>query len=348
MKIIGIIFVFSFLIINQQLHYDAENWVKGNSLPGDWRPFSENSPWNKEIRKNAQTHPKNYLIMRSMVSFAKHIRFANKYLIPIWVVDYNNADKIKIKSKRIYDEWDKNNDHISDIPIPLDKDMWSEPTNDGHISIVDIEENKAWELSKYYVGNIDSVTNLPRATTFNVWKLNGSGVGLPNDGNKWQTRGGRGSGFPNIAGVIRPEEIANGEIRHALVFTYPKIRKLPSNMRIFLYPAVRSDGNDIGEQYPVMGMLFQLDPSLNNTDFDKMGLTNEAKIIARALQKYGMYLGDKGGAFALMPQLLGPSEEKNRRKWDTLFPGLYESIKNIPTASFRIVYTGEPTIRGKK
>ena len=51
-------------------------------------------------------------------------------------------------------------------------------------------------------------------------------------------------------------------------------------------------------------MRFQLDPNLTDTDFDNWGLSREGKIIARAMQRYGLYNGDNSGAMALQAALL--------------------------------------------
>jgi hypothetical protein len=97
------------------------------------------------------------------------------------------------------------------------------------------------------------------------------------------------------------------------------------------------------------GMLFQLDPSLTEADFDAWGLTPEAKIVARALQKYGMYDGDNGGALALQFQLLDSDPEVHAEKLDAMFPGFRRAIQRIPSDRFRVIDTGhEPTLGGGK
>jgi hypothetical protein len=92
-------------------------------------------------------------------------------------------------------------------------------------------------------------------------------------------------------------------------------------------------------------MRFQLDPSLSEKDFDAWGLNREGRTLARALQKYGMLLGDNGGAMALQVQLLAPTPEKHYQMWEKLFPGFYKNIERIPTDKLRVVYTGEPILK---
>lgn len=334
--------LFIFLLTQGALTQGVSSALEQGSLPGNWRPFSEDSPWNKPIPHDAKTHPESAMIMKTIVSEAKNIRLAKIYAIPVWVVNSKTTKLTKVRSTKIFDTWDKNRAGISDVAIPVTREMWGEPTDDGHICIVDPEAGLSWEMSSYWWRKDDDT---PRSTTFNIWNLKGTGVGNPKDSKRWYLIGGRGSGFPLIAGLIRPEEITHGEIRHAMVFTFTKNRKPGTGDAIFIAPAARSDGQSKGVEYPVEGMRFQLDPSLTEKDFDSWGLNKEGKIVARALQKYGMYLGDNGGAMAVQAQLLAPDENENQEKWSNLFPGFYRNIEKIPTDRFRVVYTGEPVIK---
>jgi len=185
----------------------------------------------------------------------------------------------------------------------------------------------------------------PTCSTFNVWDLSGNGHGDSNEGQRWKARGGRGSGFPEIAGLFRPEELAEGEIRHALVFSYPENRMAADSSKVFLSPACRSDGQFVGSSYPIEGMRLQLSPSVTESDFDTWGLNREGKILARALQKYGMFLGDNGGAMGVYPQLLDPDATANQAAWEAQFPGLFRNVDKIPSNRFRVIYTGPATTK---
>jgi hypothetical protein len=227
------------------------------------------------------------------------------------------------------------------VGVPIAPEMWGEATGDGHLSVIDPFKMTAWEFSKF-----QSAPNggMPSCTTFNIWDLRGPGV-ADSSGKRWLTRGGRGSGFPEIAGLLRPEELKENEIRHALVFTFSKNRRSDDDRHIFMPPAARSDGKHIGSQYPIEGMRFQLNPALTEKDFDTWGLNREGKLVARALQKYGMFDGDNGGAMKVQVQLLAPSAEENVKAWEAIFPGFYANIEKIPTDQFRVVYTSSPIVK---
>ena len=318
----------------------SKQGIIGNSLPGTYRPFSDDSPWNKPIPKNNPTHPDSQKIIAFVVSQAKNIRLTKAYTIPVWVVNSKNIPHVKMRSDVIFDTWDKDRDGWSDVGVPLTESMYPEPSPEHHLCIVDPLKNTAWEFG-YYTRLEDGT---PKCSTFNIWDLTGSGVGNPFEGRRWRARGGRASGFPLIAGLLRPEELAAGEIRHALAFGFVQNRGDKNDVyQTFIYPpACRSDGKFEGSQYPIEGMRFQLDPSLGEKDFDAWGLNREGKIVARALQKYGMFLGDSGPTMVLWPQLLGPSKEENLKRWEELYPGFYSNVEKIPTSKFRVLYTGEP------
>jgi len=317
--------------------------IIGMSLPGTWRPYSESSLWNTPIPENATIHPDSDKIVSTLKSEAETVRFISVYSSPIWVVNSKKMHGLRVKSSRIFDVWDKDQDGWTDDKVPISPKMWGEPTEDGHIIIVDPMLMQAWEMSSFKWDH-SGKEPVPTCTTFNIWDLKGPGFAQPFEGKRWKQRGGRGSGFPVLAGIIRPEEIDAGEIRHALVFMFSQNRQGGDDKELFVAPpAVRSDGEFQGEQYPIEGMRFQLNPELTDADFDKWGLTKEAKVVARALQRYGMFLGDNGGAMSIGVQLMAPDEQGQLQYWDKLFPNLYRSIKKIPTDQFKLISTVLPT-----
>ena len=306
-------------------------------LPANWRPFSDNSPWNTPVASDASVHPSSAAIITNMNHAASNIRFGNSYLSPLWVVAYDGLDLYPVQSTYPFDIWDNNNDCLVDIFIPLTKEMWGEQTPDGHIIIIDTLYKLSWEMSRYK----GIVNDTARCSTFNVWDLSGSGTGNPNEGARWNQRGGRGSGFPIIAGLIRPEEIKAGEIHHALTFTFDRVKQDD-----IYHPGCRSDGFVSDADAPAEGMLFQLNPKLTDRDFISWGLSEGAIVVARALQVYGMYLCDSGGDMALQLQLLDKDADEHRKRWDKVSPGLYKTIIKIPTDEFRLIDTGKPVSGG--
>jgi hypothetical protein len=102
------------------------------------------------------------------------------------------------------------------------------------------------------------------------------------------------SGFANIAGTIMPDEVNAGQIDHALAFTMNAVKTGGA-----VSPATSSDGRSSLPGAIPEGARVQLDPNL---DLNSLGLNAWQKTVARALQVYGMFLVDTGGAFALRAQ----------------------------------------------
>jgi hypothetical protein len=99
----------------------------------------------------------------------------------------------------------------------------------------------------------------------------------------------RGAGVPYLAGLIRPWEIAEGRIEHALAFAY-----LLARLERCVWPASKTDGDDDRADAIPQGARLRLDPGV---DVDGIpGLDAAGRVIARALQEYGMILIDNSGS----------------------------------------------------
>lgn len=96
------------------------------------------------------------------------------------------------------------------------------------------------------------------------------------------------AGFPVLPGLVRYEEVAAGEIRHALRFTAPQTRKA------HVWPARHNASKLIDKRYPPMGQRFRL-----RSDYNIETFSAEAQVILKALKQYGMFLADNGSPWFL-------------------------------------------------
>jgi hypothetical protein len=94
------------------------------------------------------------------------------------------------------------------------------------------------------------------------------------------------AGLPIWPGLVRYDEIAAGEIRHAIRFT------VPQTQRAYVWPARHYASSLTDPKYPPMGARFRL-----RANFDISGFSATNQIILRALKKYGMMLADNGSAW---------------------------------------------------
>lgn len=91
------------------------------------------------------------------------------------------------------------------------------------------------------------------------------------------------AGLPILPGLARFDEVAHGQIAHALRFTASRTR------RAYVYPArhYASSRNDLS--LPPMGLRVRLKAGV-----DVSRLPYQARVVAIALKRYGMILADNG------------------------------------------------------
>lgn len=102
-----------------------------------------------------------------------------------------------------------------------------------------------------------------------------------------------GSGVSSLAGVVRLDEIAAGAIPHALVFA-SDLACGPTDTGPFRWPATTTDGARTAQPCLPEGARVQLDPSSDLGAI--LGIGPGELAVGRALQTYGAYLTDTGGA----------------------------------------------------
>ncbi|MBA3500487.1 MAG: hypothetical protein M4D80_01315 [Myxococcota bacterium] len=113
------------------------------------------------------------------------------------------------------------------------------------------------------------------------------------------------AGFPIAPLLFTADEVAAGEIKHAIRFILPNNRI----RRGYVRPATHGTQTTGGASAPPYGVHFRL-----RADYPVDSLPSSgARVVARALQKYGMYHAD-GGNIALTAQ----SDRYTTAKWDGL------------------------------
>lgn len=178
------------------------------------------------------------------------------------------------------------------IPIPYGTQV--PPGSDGHLVVIDPHYGKAFSL---WQAHYDDGTDTWSASYGGLSEIGGDG------------RDGVGSAtatnLSRYAGVITLNEIAAGEIPHALFVASNMCRpgdgwvspSEPGGTPPFRYPATKSDGRNLTsipvEHTVVEGSRLQLDPSI---DLEAIpGILPIELTIGRAWQRYGAYVGDQGG-----------------------------------------------------
>jgi hypothetical protein len=139
--------------------------------------------------------------------------------------------------------------------------------------------------------------------------------------------GGVAAGFAILGGAVRPEEIAQGHIDHALAFTTPYTRS-----GFIACPATSSDGKQNDPSAMPEGARIQLDPAFN---VDAQPWPRWQKVIAHALQRYGAYLSDTGGSLAIRAT---SNLNRGYDAWGLAgVSGITPSLANLPWSRFRVL-----------
>ncbi|MDI1475141.1 hypothetical protein [Polyangium sp. y55x31] len=137
-------------------------------------------------------------------------------------------------------------------------------------------------------------------------------------------------GFPISAMLFSADEVAAGSIDHAIRFILPNAR-IRDN--VYVHPGTHSTGpTSGGPNAPPYGVRFRL-----RADYPLDTLPTEgARVIARGLQKYGMFLADAGN-IALTAQ----SDRFTTHKWEEVGVDSY-ALADIQPTDFEVVDMGDP------
>lgn len=132
------------------------------------------------------------------------------------------------------------------------------------------------------------------------------------------------AGFPITPLLFTADEVAAGEINHAIRFILPNNRV---RQRTFVRPATHGTNTSGGPDAPPYGVHFRL-----RADYPLDTLPNDgARVVARALQKYGMYHAD-GGNIALTAQ----SDRHTTAKWEGLLSS--RDLAGLDVEDFEVIH----------
>ena len=238
--------------------------------PAGGRPFLPTSAFNTAIPIGPALDPRS----RAMVSWLsgdRHPGIANldRYGVPVWNAD-SSTPRHTVDCLR---DWGVCTLEQERVPIP--DGAVPSPGSDGAMVVIDWSTRRSYEFYE------------ARKRTSGGWVTAWGGV-EPLDGPG--TPGAAvGAGISRLAGVVRTFEMAQGRIDHALVFSTDNACR-----DVFRHPASKTDGLSLRPDCIPEGARVQLDPMI---DVDALpGLTKGERIVARALQTYGAFAIDNGGA----------------------------------------------------
>jgi hypothetical protein len=196
-------------------------------------------------------------------------------------------------------------------PYPFGPDTTIEGGSDRHALMIDRDTCTLYELfaARWNGGS-------PAA---------GSGAVFDLDSNRLRPAGwtsADAAGLPILPGLVRWDEVQAGEIDHAIRFT------VACTSRRYVWPA-RHQAGQPDRRCPPMGARFRL-----KRGFDLSGYGAGARVVLRAMQRYGMIVADNGSDWYFQGTVDG--------RWTNR---LLDQLKRVPAGAFVAVDTRRCRVR---
>jgi hypothetical protein len=237
--------------------------------------FPANNPWNQRVDRLPVAKNSAKLIASIGLNDPVHPDFGSGLYngepigIPYTVVS-SSTRKVPV-SFQYASESDKG-------PYPLPRGVPIEggygSTGDRHVIVVDRSTCTDYELFAAYPHDAGNQWTAGSGAIFNLRSNHLRPAG-------WTSADA--AGLPILPGLARYDEVAAGQIDHALRFT------APCTAARYVYPARHEASTCHGPNLPPMGLRVRLKPSVNISR-----LPYQARVVAEALKRYGMILADNG------------------------------------------------------
>ena len=197
-------------------------------------------------------------------------------------------------------------------PIPLDTPIEGGPDSDGDRHVLAVQEGTC---KLYELGNAYPRDGYWEASGGAIWDLS-TGLRPPHVQPGWTSVDA--AGLPVLPGLVRYDEVAAGEIRHAVRFTVVR------SQRAYIAPASHWASSITDQNVPPMGLRLRM-----KAGYDLSKFTGQSLVIATALKRYGMIVADNGSNW----YITGAADPR----WDD---DDLNQLKRIPGSAFEAVQTG--------
>jgi len=270
---------------------------------GGCQVFPADNAWNQVVT-SMPVHPNSDAIIANIQAHGQTTIKADfgsntQYGIPFVVVPAGQA-RVPIHYTAYGDESDPG-------PFPIPTSAPIEGGNDHHVLVVQQGSCMLYEL--YHSVRAGSGWNADSGAMFDL------------NSNALRPRGWTSAdqgGLPILAGLTRFDEVAAGEINHALRVTFDHTQNG------FILPAHHVGGVSDANA-PPMGLRLRL-----RADFDISRYTGQARVILNALRRYGLIVADTGSNWFISGATDSRWNDSDLRQ-----------LTNVSGTAFEVVYTGD-------
>jgi len=249
----------------------------GASLNG-FRPFPAGNAWNQNISAAAADPNSDSYINFIGATIPLHPDFGSgEYQGSFMGIPYSIVDSSEAPVNILFNAYGDESDP-GPMPIPANANIEGYPNpgnGDRHVLVLDNNNCWLYELFGSSV-NTDGSWNAASAA---VWDL----LDYTQRPLTWTSADA--AGLPIFPGLVRYDEVASGQIAHAIRFT------LEDSVAAFVPPATHWAANSTAQFAAPMGMRLRLKSSF---DISSFSATNQ--VILTALKQYGMIMADNGSS----------------------------------------------------
>jgi hypothetical protein len=275
----------------------AESSGAPSEPPAPFRFFSPTSFWNEAVPTGAPLDPSSAAVMGAFDKEVATTEQENKntpgilttaWSVPIYTVPADQPNvKVTLEGSsskvKLQMAWDA---------VPLPPGAQPAAGTDKHLVVWQPSTDRLWEFWRLektedgwqaaHGGAIEKASSNSGAYNSEAWA----------GATRWW--GASASSLAVAGGLITLEDLERGEINHALAISIPNVRA-----GVYASPAQRTDGKSTSPLSLPEGAHLRLDPSL---DLAALHLPRLTLMIAKAAQRYGIFVRDRAGNMAFYAQ----------------------------------------------
>ena len=282
---------------------------QGASLNG-FRPFGSDNLWNQDISGSPVDANSGAVINFIGSGTGMHADFGSGlYQGSIIGIPYAVVSGTQAPVNVTFTAYGSESDP-GPMPIPGNAQIEGGPNptgGDRHVLVLDNSNCFLYELFSA-VPNGNGTWNADSAA---VWNL----LSDANAQRPWTWTSADAAGLPIFPGLVRYDEVAAGQIPHAIRFT------LPQSRAAMVLPATHWAANSTSANAPPMGMRLRLKAGYNIS-----GFSTNMQVILSAMKKYGLIMADNGSAMYIS----GAPDSR----WDN---DDLHNLGQVPASAFEVV-----------
>jgi hypothetical protein len=266
-------------------------------IVGCYRPYTDGSPWNTPAG-GMPTHPNSGQMIGDLYDSGsrKLSSSTDMYTYPVYEVN-NSTPTVPVRFSGFYKYVNSTQTQVvtqnsGSVDMPIPSNAQAASGTDGQLIAVNHDTGDEWA---FWQGrkNSDGSWSVTNAYRYNI-----DFTGYPPQSFS------RGAGVPYLAGLIRPCEIKQGHIPHAIAFAY-NYPCSSSNCGThgwdyYVYPATKSDGKGSESWAIPEGARLQLqasDSEISSWCSSRPSSEQQTcNVIGKALREYGMIVIDNSGS----------------------------------------------------